>query len=95
MHAVMSNAIGSPVEPPSTFAHVARAFPDHHAQTGGAAVQHHTLDDFFSPGAGARNQHDVTVRKAMLGKTPPVLSLKHHDVFAKETALSARFEVKQ
>ena len=95
MHAVVSDSVGASVKSPAAFPDVARSFADHHSKTGRAPVEDDPFDHLLAPRSGARNQHDVAVRKPMLGEAPAVLGLEDYDVFSEETALDACLEVKQ
>ena len=95
VHAVVCDAVGTSVQPPSTLANVPRPFADHNPQTRGPAVQDPALNHLFAPRPRSGHEDDVSVGKPVLGKPPPVLCFKHNDVITKETPLNAGFEVKQ
>ena len=95
MHAVVSHAVGPPVQPPATFLDVSRAFTNNDSDSGRATVENHSLHDFLPPRTGARNKDDVTGCKPMVGHPPACLTFKHDDVVTEKAPLGSRTQVKQ
>ncbi len=95
VHPVVGDAVGPAVKAPAALADVARSLADHHSKTGRAPVEDDPFNHLLAPRTRPRNEHNITVRKPMLGKTPAVLCLEHDDVFTEESALNSSFEVEQ
>ena len=93
MHAIVRNSIGAPVESPCAFLQVLWFFRDNDADAGWTSVQNNAFNHFFTPRAGAGNQHDVTMAEPMNWQTGALTVFKHKNRFTEKTTLSSTIEI--